>query len=69
MYSGLLKGFSCGSDSKEFACNSGDLDLICGLGRSSREGNGYPFQHFCLENPMSKGAWQMIVHGVTKSQT
>ena len=23
----------------------------------------------CLENPMDRGAWQAIVHGVTKSQT
>ena len=23
----------------------------------------------CLENPMDRGAWRAIVHGVTKSQT
>ena len=23
----------------------------------------------CLENPMDRGAWQAVVHGVTKSQT
>ena len=23
----------------------------------------------CLENPMDRGAWQAVTHGVTKSQT
>ena len=36
---------------------SGDVDLIPGLGRSSGEGNGKPFQYSCLENPMDRGAW------------
>ena len=58
-----------GSDIKESACNAGNLDLIPELGRSLGEGNSYPLQYFCLENPMNKGAWQTIVHGVAKSQT
>ena len=33
------------------------------------EGKGNPLQYSCLENPMDGGAWQAIVHGVTKSQT
>ena len=33
------------------------------------EGNGNPLQYSCLENPMDKGAWKAIIHGVTKSQT
>ena len=32
-------------------------------GRSSGEGNGYPLQYVCLENPMDRGAWWAIVHG------
>ena len=35
---------------------------------ASSEGNGNPLQYSCLENPMDGGAWQAIVHGVTKSQ-
>ena len=31
--------------------------------------NGNPLQYYCLENPMDRGAWQAIVHGVAKSQT
>ena len=34
-----------------------------------REGNGNPVQYSCMENSMDRGAWQAIVHGVTKSQT
>ena len=30
-------------------------------------GNGNPLQYSCLENPMDRGAWWAIVHGVTES--
>ena len=46
-----------------------DVGSIPGLGRSSGEGNGNPFQYSRLENPTDRGAWQVAVHGVTKSQT
>ena len=48
--------------------HAGDLGLNAGSGRSSGEGNGNPLQYSCLENPMDGGAWQVTVHGVTKSQ-
>ena len=32
-------------------------------------GNGTPFQHSWLENPMDGGAWWAAVDGVAKSQT
>ena len=44
-----------------------DGGLIPGLGRSSERGHGKPLQDFCLENPMDRGAWRAIVHGVAKS--
>ena len=56
-------------NSKGFTCNVGDLSLIPGSGRSPGEGNGYPLQYSCLENPMDRGAWWTTVHGVSKSQT
>ena len=59
-------GFPGGSDSKESTCNAGDLGLIPGLGRSPREGNGYPLQYSCLENPMDRGAWPAVVCEVVK---
>ena len=55
--------FSEGSDSKESACNVVNLDSVSGSGRSSGEGNGYPLQCSCLENPMDRGAWRATVHG------
>ena len=42
-------GFPAGSDSKESACNGGDVSLIPRSGRSPGEGNGNPLQHSCLE--------------------
>ena len=58
-----------GSDGKASVYNAGDLGSIPGLGRSPGEGNGNPFQDYCLENPMDRGAWQATAHGVTKSWT
>ena len=46
--------------------NAGDVGLMLGLGRSPGEGNGNPFQYFCLGNPMDRGTWLATVHGVTK---
>ena len=45
------KGFPGGSDSKESACNAGDLDSIPGLGRSPGGGNCNLLQYSCLEHP------------------
>ena len=59
----LSRGFPSGSDGKEPACNAGDLGSIPG------EGNGYPLQCSCLENPMDRGVWWATVHAVGKSRT
>ena len=37
-----------------------------GLGRSPGEGKDNPLEHSCLENPMDRGAWWAIVHGVAR---
>ena len=69
-FSKLFGAFFWGiDDGKECTCNVGDLGLIPGLGRSLAEENGNPFQYSCLENPMDRGAWQTIAHGVAKSET
>ena len=57
---------------KNLPANAGDIrdvGSIPGSGRSPGEGNGYPLQYSCLENPMDRGAWQATVHEVAKSQT
>ena len=42
-----------GSEGKESTCSAVDPGSIPGSGRSTGEGNGYPFQYSCLENPNS----------------
>ena len=49
--------------------SAGDMGSIPGSGRSPGKGNGYPLQYSCLEISMDRGAWQVTVHGVEKSQT
>ena len=51
-------------DGKESTCNVEDLGSIPGLGRSPREGKGYPFQYSTVEN-----FTHCIVHGVANSWT
>ena len=46
--------------------DAGDVGSIPESGRSPEGGNGNPFQYYCLENPMDRGAWWAIVHGVAK---
>ena len=48
-------GLPCGSNSKESACNEGDPRSIPGSERCPGEGNGYPLQYSCLQNPMDTG--------------
>ena len=66
---GRGEGFPGGSDNKESACNAGDPSSIPGSGRFPGEGNSYPLQYSCLDNPMDRGTRPATVHGVTKSQT
>ena len=63
------EAFPGGSDGKESACNAEDPGSIPGLGRSLGEGNGNPLQYSYLENSMDTGAWWVMAHRVTKSQT
>ena len=62
----IERGFPHSSVGKESACNTGDPGLIPGSGRSPGEGKDNPLQYSCLENPTHRGAWQAIVHGVSK---
>ena len=50
---------------KESACNAGDSGSILGQEDSPGKGNGNPLQYSCLGNPMDRGVWRAIVHGVT----
>ena len=46
-----------------------DTSSIPGSGISPGEGHGNPFQYSCLKNPVDRGAWRVIVHGIAKSWT
>ena len=63
-------GLPRGLIGQESACNAGDVGLIPGSGSSPGASPGVflPLQYSCLENPMDIGPWQVIVHGVAKSQ-
>ena len=60
----VFLGFPGEAAGKESTCDTGDLGLIPGLGRSPEEWNSYPVQYSGLENSID-----FTVHGVTKSWT
>ena len=58
-------GFPGASVVKSSPANVGEMSSISGSGRSPGGGKGNPLQYSCLENLMDRGAWWVIVHGVT----
>jgi len=55
---------------KNLPANEGDArnaDAIPRSGRTPGGRHGSPLQDSCLENPMARGAWWGIVHGIAKS--
>ena len=62
-------GFPGGSAVKNLPANAGDAGdtgSIPESGSSPGGRNGNPLQDSCLQNPMDRGAWRAIAHGVTK---
>ena len=66
LYCKSALGFPSGSVIKNLPAKGGGMSLIPGSGRSPGEGNGNPLQYSCPGNPVYRGAWQTIVHGVLK---
>ena len=62
---GLLQWLSS-KESAFYGVDAGDVASVPGLGRSPEGGNGNALRYSCLKNPMDRGAWWAIVHGVTK---
>ena len=65
----MQEGFPGGSVVKNLPANAGyagDVGSIPESGRSLREGNGNLLQYSCLKTPVYRGAWQALVHGVSK---
>ena len=59
----MMGGFHGGLAVKNPA-NAGDAGAIPDILLGER--NGYPLQYSCLGNPMDKGVWQAMVHGVSR---
>ena len=59
-------GFPGGSVVKNPSASAGDVGSILESGRFPGEGNGSPFQYSCLENPMDRGDWWVMVLGIAK---
>ena len=64
----MTRGFPGRSAVKKPPASARDVGSIPGLGRSPEEGNDSPLQYFCLRNPMDRGAWWAVGHGVAKSR-
>ena len=67
-----VKGFPVALVVANLPASAGDVrdaGSIPGWGRPPGGGDGSPLQYACLENPMGRGAWRAIVHGVAESDT
>ena len=60
--------FPGGSDSKESACNVGELGLIPGLRNPLEEVMATNSSILAWRIPMDREAWQATIHWVVKSQ-
>ena len=63
-------GFPGGTTVRNLPANEGDArdaDSISRSGRAPGGRHGNPLQYSCLENPKARGAWQAVVHGISKS--
>ena len=63
-----IMGFP-GSVVKNLPGNVGDWSSIPGLRRFPGGGNDNLLQYSCLGNATDRGAWWVIVYGITKSRT
>ena len=61
---GTLKSLLQNHGSKNQLVSAGDVSLILGLERGRRKWQPIPV--FLLENPMDRGDWQAIVHGISR---
>ena len=61
--------FPGGSVVKNPPAKAGDSGSAPRSGSSPGEENDNPLQYSCLGNPMHRGAWKAIIHGVAKSRT
>ena len=68
----ILEFIPGGSMAKNLPANAGDAGdevSIPELARYPGGGNRKPLQYSSLRNSMNRGAWQSMVHGISKIQT
>ena len=63
------KCFPDDSNGKESTCKAGDLSSTLGWEDPLEKRMTTPFQYYCLENSIDRGAWWTIVHVVAESDT
>ena len=57
---------------KNTVANAGDIrdaGMTPGSGRSPAGVHGNPLRYSCVEDPMHRGAWWIMVHRASKNQT
>ena len=73
MIPSILYGNYGGATGKDLPASAGDVSdsgSIPGspwVGKISWRRKWHPLQYSCLENPMDRGSWRAIVHGVAES--
>ena len=63
---GCILVWLIGSEEKNLPTNAGDMGLIPDSGRYHREGNDKLLLYSFVGNPMDRGSWWIIVHGVAR---
>ena len=66
IFGGPITGHTGSSVVKNPPASAGEVGSIPPSGGSPGEGNGNPLQYSCLGNPMDRGIWWAIVHGIAK---
>ena len=57
---------------KNLSANAGDIRDMGSIpesGRAPGGGHGNPLQYSCLENPVDREAWQVMIHKIAESDT
>ena len=68
-----IEGFPGALVVKSPPANAGDItkryEFHLWVGKIPLGGHSNPLQHSCLENPMDRRTWRVIVYSISKSQT
>ena len=57
IFTAWVLAFPSGVDGQKICLLMEETESTPGVGRSPGQGNGYPLQYSCLENPMDREPW------------